>query len=115
MKDAAVPKLKGMVVEGKPACRSKEILISVPEPDEKGTSQAVISLKLDAALTGKPEPGEVQFEGVPTAFKADPFMLTMDTEKAKIEGLKVSACSAAPAGRSGAAKGGTKKAAPKKK
>lgn len=115
MKDAAVPKLKGNVVEGKPACRSKEILVSVPEPDEKGAPQAVITLKLDTALTGKPEPGEIQFEGVPTAFKADPFMLTMDTEKAKIEGLKVSACSAAPAGRSGAAKGGTKKGATKKK
>jgi hypothetical protein len=112
LKDAAVPKLKGMVVEGKPACRSKEILVSVPEPDEKGTPQSVISLKLDTALTGKPEPGEIQFEGVPTGFKPDPFMLTMDTEKAKIEGLKVSACSAAPAGRSGA---GAKKAAPKKK
>jgi len=110
MKDAAVPKLKGMVVEGKPACRSKEILVSVPEPEEKGTPQAVISLKLDAALTGKPEPGEIQFEGVPTAFKPDPFLLTMDTEKAKIEGLKVSPCAAAPAGR-----GGVKKAAPKKK
>jgi hypothetical protein len=110
MKDAAVPKLKGMVVEGKPACRSKEILVSVPEPEEKGTPQAVIALKLDTALTGKPEPGEIQFEGVPTAFKPDPFLLTMDTEKAKIEGLKVSPCAAAPASR-----GGVKKAAPKKK
>jgi hypothetical protein len=111
MKDAAVPKLKGMVVEGKPACRSKEILVSVPEPDEKGTPQAVITLKLDAALTGKPEATEIEWEGVPTAFKSDPFMLTMDTEKAKIEGLKVSACTA-PAGRSG---GSSKKGATKKK
>ncbi len=111
LKNAAVPKLKGMVVEGKPACRSKELLVSVPEPEQQN-AQTVITLKLDAPLTGKPTAGEIQWEGVPSAFTADPFMLTMDTEKAKIEGLQVTPCSAAaPAARPGAKKGVT----PKKK
>jgi hypothetical protein len=111
MKGADVPKLKGMLVEGKPACRSKELLVSVPEPDQQGTAPAVITLKLDGALTGKPEAGEIQWKGVPSAFAADPFMLTMDTEKAQIEELKTTPCAAAPP-RPGAKKGG---AAPKKK
>jgi hypothetical protein len=42
---------------------------------------------------------------VPKAFTKDPFMLTMEAEKAKVENLKTTPCGAAPA----------KKAAPKKK
>src|SRR4029077_8577714 len=101
LKNAALPKLKGTVEEGKPACRSKELLVALSD----GTHPEV-SLKLDTALTGKPEAGtEIQWEGVPSAFTKDPFMLTMDTEKAKIENLKTTPCGAAP----------VKKAAPKKK
>jgi hypothetical protein len=110
LKNAAVPKLKGMVVEGKPACRSKELLVSVPEPNQ-ANAQTVITLKLDTALTGKPTAGEIQWEGVPSAFTADPFMLTMDTEKTKIEGLQVTPCAAAPPARPAGKKGGS----PKKK
>jgi len=62
-----------------------------------------VTLKLDAGVSGKPETGtEIQWEGVPSAFSKEPFMLTMDTEKAKVEGLKTTPC-AAPA-RTGAAK-----------
>jgi len=104
LKNAAVPKLKGTVVEGKPACRSKELLVAVPTPDQQGAPTAEITLKLDAPLTGKPEAGEIQWEGVPSAFTQAPFMLTMDTEKAKIEGLKTTPCAAAPARRGGAPK-----------
>jgi hypothetical protein len=102
LKNAAVPKLKGTVVEGKPACRSKELLVAVPLPNAQGAPIAEISLKLDSALTGKPEPGEIQWEGVPSAFTQSPFLLTMDTEKAKIEGLKTTPCAAPPARRGGA-------------
>ena len=71
------------------------------------TTASSDTLKLDAALNGKPETGtEVQFKGVPSAFVKEPFMLTMDAEKANIEGLKTTPCAgAAP----------VKKAAPKKK
>jgi hypothetical protein len=110
LKNAAVPKLKGNVVEGKPACRSKELLVAVPEPNQQD-APTVITLKLDSALTGKPTTGEIQWEGVPSAFTAEPFMLTMDTEKAKIDGLQVTPCAAGPAARPGVRKG----VAPKKK
>jgi len=101
LKDAQVPKLKGTIVEGKPACRSKELLVALSD-----ATHPEVSLKLDAPLTGKPEAGaEIQWEGVPSAFTKDPFLLTMDTEKAKIENLKSSPCAAAP----------VKKAVPKKK
>jgi len=107
LKDSGVPKLKGVVVEGKPACRSKELLVGIPDPEKPAAPVAEITLKLDAALTGKPEPGtEIQWEGVPSAFAKDPFMLTMDTDKAKIEGLKATPC-AAPAQKK--AGGATKK------
>jgi hypothetical protein len=109
LKDSAVPKLKGTLVEGKPACRSKELLVAIPEPNQQGALRPEIALKLDAALTGKPEAGaEIQWEGVPSAFTKDPaFLLTMDTEKAKIEGLKVSPCAGAPVQKK--AGGATKK------
>ena len=113
MKGFGVPKLKGVLMEAKPACRSKELLVAVPEPDQQGTPQSVITLRLvndeekADALTGAPETGatvEIQWEGAPSAFTREPFMLTMDTDKAKIEGLKLTPCAAPP----------VKKAAPKK-
>jgi hypothetical protein len=110
LEGADVPKLKGTVVEGKPACRSKELMVSVPEPNQQGTAPAVIMLKLDAPLTGKPEAGEIQWKGVPSAFSADPFLLTMDTEKANVQDLKTTPC--APAAAHPAAK---KSTTPKKK
>ena len=69
LKDSAVPQLRGVVVEGKPECRSKELLVAVPGPGQTAPTTAEIALKLDTALSGKPEVGsEVLFEGVPTAF-----------------------------------------------
>jgi len=106
LKDSAVPPLKGTLIEGKPACKSKELLVAIPLPDQQGNPVAEISLKLDAALTGKPETGgTIQWTGVPKSFTKDPFMLTMETEKAKLENLKTSPCGPAA----------VKKAAPKKK
>jgi hypothetical protein len=110
LKDAQVPKLKGTVMGGKPECRAKEILVAVPEPNQTSTVTAEITLKLDAAVTGKPVAGtEIQWEGVPSAFSKDPLMLTMDTEKAKIEGLKLEPCTVAPAKKAPAGKKTTKK------
>lgn len=110
LKNAAVPKLKGTLVEGMPACRSKELLVAIPLPDAKPPLQAEVTLKLDMPLKGKPEAGsEFQWEGVPSAFTKDPFMLTMDTDSTKVEGLKTETCAAAPA------KGPVKKGVVKKK
>jgi len=113
LKGSGVPKLKGVVMDARPACRSKELVVAVPEPDQQGTPQSVITLKLVAddkadALAGKPDTGvgaEIQWEGVPSGFTKEPFMLTMDTEKASITGLNITPCAAAAP---------VKKAAPKK-
>jgi hypothetical protein len=92
--------LKGTLVDAKPACRSKELLVAISD-----ATHAEVTLNLDAALTGKPDTGVViQWDGQPTAFTKEPFMLTMDTEKANITGLNLTPCVAAP----------VKKAAPKK-
>ena len=83
--------------------------MAVPLPDAAKPLKAEITLKLDKPLPGKPEvDSEFQWEGVPSAFTKDPFMLTMDTEIGKIQGLKTTPCTAAPA-RSGAKKGTTTK------
>jgi len=90
--------LRGILVEAKPACRSKELLVAVPLPDATGTPVPEITLKLEAPLTGKPETGgEILFNGVPEAFTKDPFMLTMGSSKDKIDGLTLSPCAAGPA------------------
>jgi hypothetical protein len=97
LKNSAVPALRGTLVAGKPACRPKELLVAVPLPDAEAPLKAEITVKLDKPLTGKPEPNtEFQWEGVPTAFTKDPFDLTMETETAKIQGLKTTPCAVTP-------------------
>jgi tetratricopeptide (TPR) repeat protein len=93
LKNSAVPPLKGTLVEAKPACRPKELLVAVPLPNAGPPQQAEILLKLDKPLTGKPETGtEFQWEGVPSAFSASPFLLTMDTATATLQGLQSAPC-----------------------
>jgi len=105
LKDTAVPQLRGTLVEAKPACHPRELLVAVPLPPAAGAAensaapalQPEITLKLEAPLSGKPEPNtEFHWEGVPTEFTKDPFMLTMTVEKDKLD-LKSTPCSAAPA------------------
>jgi hypothetical protein len=97
LKDSQVPQLRGVLIEAKPACRPKELTVSVPVPDAQQSAVAEIRLTLDKPLTGKPELNqEFHWEGVPSAFSKDPFLLTMTTEAAKIEGLKVDPCAVTP-------------------
>ncbi len=104
VKNADVPQLKGTLVEAKPACRPKELLVAISD-----ATHPEITLKLDMPLSGKPKTGmEIQFKGVPTEFTKDPFMLTMETEKAKLEGVETEPC-APPARRSGARRSAAKK------
>jgi hypothetical protein len=101
LKDAALPPLKGTLVEAKPACKSTELLVAIPLPGQQGNPVAEITLKLDAPLTSRPETGgTIQWSGVPKAFTKDPFMLVMETEKAKVENLKIIPCD--PAARKAA-------------
>ena len=105
MKGADVPKLKGTLVEAKPACRPKELTVALSD-----ATHAEITLKLDMALAGKPKTGVVfQFKGVPSTFTKDPFMVTMDAERGNLEGLDTEACAAAPARRAGARRAAKKK------
>ncbi len=79
-----VTEFKGKLIEAKPALRPKELILSVQD----GTTPDV-TLKLDAPLAGKMEPGaEIGFQGVATAYTVTPFNVTFDVEKAKITGWK---------------------------
>lgn len=96
VKDADLPQLLGKVVEAKPACHSKELVVAVPVPG--GSSKPEITLKLDAPLTGKPDlDTEFRWHGVPKTFTKDPFMLTMEVEKANLSGLHEEPCAPTPA------------------
>ena len=93
LKNSAVPPLKGTLVEAKPACHPKELLVAVAAPGSGDPPPAEIALKLDKPLGGKPETRtEFQWQGVPSAFAASPFRLTMDTDSGTIEGLKSAPC-----------------------
>jgi len=106
LKGSALPKFKGKITSSTPPARPKELVVSITGDQDE------IKLRLDAAHTTKIEPGtEVEFEGgVAAEFTSDPFMLVVDQEKAKITGLP-----APPPPARGAAKGGVKKGAGKKK
>ena len=94
---------KGTLLEAKPACRPKELTVGFPLPGAQGTPAVEVTIKLvddqmkPLALTGKPETGgEIQFNGAPSAFTKDPFMLTLDAGKSDIDGLTMTPCAAAP-------------------
>lgn len=106
LKSAAVPPLKGTIVEAKPECHSKELVLALSD-----AKNPEVTLKLDSPLGGKPELGtEIQFSGVPTAFTKDPaFMLSMDAEKDKIDGIKTEPCRPVPVRRAPARPAAKKK------
>jgi hypothetical protein len=92
-----VQHLRGVLVEARPACRPKELLVAVPLPDAPQPLQTEILLKLDKPLAGKPEPNaEIHWSGAPVAFNKTPFLLTMETEVTNIEGLTTTPCAAPP-------------------
>ena len=92
MADAAMPLFRGKVLEGKPACNSRELVVALSDD-----TTPEVTLKLDTPLRGKPVPGEVTFEGaVAKTFTASPFMLTMNMDPTKIQGLEKGACGATP-------------------
>jgi hypothetical protein len=93
LQGASVPRLRAVLVEAKPACRPTQLLVAVPTPGASSPPEPEIALKLEAPLAGKPVAGEeFQWEGVPSAFSAHPFLLTIKTERSKIAGLKITPC-----------------------
>lgn len=92
MKGAELPQLLGTIVDAKPACRPKTLVLYVPLP-ENAAKTPEITLKLETALTGKPEIGSnLKFVGVGDAFAASPFMLTLTVDKDKIQDLQMTPC-----------------------
>ncbi|MGH9660021.1 MAG: hypothetical protein ACRD96_15845 [Bryobacteraceae bacterium] len=104
VKGAAIPKLRGTVVSTKPAARPKEIVVGIEKPDV-----GEVTLVLETAMTTKADPGtEIEFEGVPSSFNKEPFMVTFDVEgREKISGW--------PAPAPAVKKAATKKAGATKK
>ena len=93
LKNAAVPQLRGVLVSARPACRPRELLVAVPMGQDADAKQAEILLKLETPLAGQPQAGaELRWEGVPSAFTASPFLLTMDTAAKNVQGLKSAPC-----------------------
>ncbi len=91
LKNAAVPKLKGTVVGGRPTCNPKELLVAISD-----ASNAEVSVRLQTPLRGMLQPGvQIEWEGVPSAFTKSPFLLTMETVNSKVKSpgmLQVSPC-----------------------
>jgi tetratricopeptide (TPR) repeat protein len=86
MKDSQVPTLKAKVVSLEPASKPKTILVAV-EDGTNNTETADASLKFEAALSGKVEPGtELTFEGVPQSYTASPLMVVFNVDKDKLHG-----------------------------
>jgi len=102
LKGAAIPKLKGKVLNQIPALRPKEVTIDMTDD---GTAE--IKLRLDAPMANKADPGtEIEFEGgIAAEFAPEPFMLTLDIEKAQVTGWPAPPRTP-PAGKKG---GGKKK------
>jgi tetratricopeptide (TPR) repeat protein len=82
MKDSEFPTMKGKIVSMTPATRPKEIVLGIEKSDVGDAT-----LKFEAALAGKMEPGEeLEFTGVPTTFSPSPFMVVFDVDKEKLNG-----------------------------
>jgi hypothetical protein len=59
-----------------------------------------VVLKLEKPLAGKPElDAEIRWAGVAKLFAKEPFLLTVETNAAKLEGLKTTACTSVEAPR----------------
>jgi len=103
-----VTKFKGKIVSMSPATRPKEVDVAVEKP---GVADA--KLMFETALPGKMEPGEeISFSGIAKSYTKEPFSITFDVEKDKLEGWTgkntAGATKAAPKGAT-KGKGATKK------
>lgn len=102
-------KLKGRLISQKPAANPKELVLQM-DTTQANATDGDVTIKLEKPLNGKADPGiELEFEGIPSAFAKEPFMVTFNVEKENIVGWPAQA--AAPTKKSAP----TKKAAPKKK
>ena len=104
MKGAGLPKLRGKLVSQTPAIKPKTLVLAMSDD-----TTPEVTLVLSAPLPGKADAGTViEFEGVPTTFTQNPFMVTMEVEKEKIEGWPAQAAPA-PVHRPASSKAGARK------
>ncbi|HLJ45400.1 MAG TPA: hypothetical protein VKU01_05305 [Bryobacteraceae bacterium] len=93
LRGVELPQLYGVLVEAKPACRPRLLLVAPRAADGPKDAPAEITLKLDKPLPGKPEAGSAfHWQGQAAEFTREPFMLTMDTDTAKIPDLHTMPC-----------------------
>jgi tetratricopeptide (TPR) repeat protein len=77
-----VTKLKGKLVAQKPERNPKELVIAISDE-----TTPEVTLSLDQSMRGTAEPGtEIAFEGVATQFAQEPFMVTFEVERSKVDG-----------------------------
>ena len=82
MKETLMPTLSGKVVSIEPATRPKTVILAI----EDGTTSDA-TLKFEAALPGKVEPGAVlSFEGSPQSYTDNPFMVVFSVDKEHLHG-----------------------------
>lgn len=104
MKGAGLPKLRGKLVSQTPAIKPKTLVLAMSDD-----TTPEVTIVLSAPLPGKADAGTaIEFEGVPTTFTQNPFMVTMEVEKEKIQGWPAQA-TPAPVRRPAASKAGAKK------
>jgi hypothetical protein len=79
------------------------LLVAINKPDQTGDVAKVKLHFYDFALKGKVDNGtDVQWDGVPSGFTKDPFLLTMDiADKTKLE-VATTPCPPPPAKKSAA-------------
>lgn len=82
VKDSELPTLRGKVVKLTPETNPKTILISIEN------AEGDVTLTMETAAPGKVDVGtQLSFEGVATAYTAEPFMLNLKLESvAKLHG-----------------------------
>jgi hypothetical protein len=86
MKGTLFPKMTGKLVAMSPETRPKELTLAI---EDSSGQTADATLKMDAALPGKMDPGSpITFEGTPESFTANPYMVTFTVEKASLSGWK---------------------------
>jgi len=106
MKDAKVLTLKGRVVKLEPAVKPKTILLSMEDGTTTEATTADATLKFEAPLPGKVEPGtELSFEGVGESYTASPLMVVFNiVDKGDLHGWTGKNAPAAPVHHKPAAK-----------
>jgi tetratricopeptide (TPR) repeat protein len=83
MKDRELPEFKGRLLEAKPEVRPKELVLAIDD------NNPGVTLKFEEPLPGKMAPGaELSFVGVAKSFTPNPYNVTFEVTKEKLQGWK---------------------------